>query len=89
MPKSYKTRRVSNLYFQFGSLLQKPKLSADQIADALARAGLIEVTEYDQYRKPVRYRETPAMHALPREAFRECIGAALKQWCAVEGHVLG
>lgn len=59
-----KVKQVRRLYHQFGHLFTRPRLSGDEIGEALAKAGLIEWVELGENERPMRYRETDAMRAI-------------------------
>lgn len=73
-----KVKQILRLYHQFGHLMDRPKLSADEIGEALEKAGLIEWVEFDGLRKPSRYRETELLRSIPRPEFESRIAAVLR-----------
>lgn len=68
-----KLKRVSNLHYQFDHMIEGLRVSADEIGDALVKAGLIEWVEYGPFQRPLRYRETDAMRAIPKADFDQTI----------------
>lgn len=76
-----KNKKVSRLFHQFADLLNFPKLSPEDIATALAVAGLVAITAYDKDGLPSHYRETELMKRLPADAFLLTVGEALVLYC--------
>ena len=78
-----KIKPLRRLYFQFGNLLEDTKLSADEIAEALYGAELIEFVS-EQGEMPTHYRETfgPRLSAL---ALLSTVQDVLVEYCKARG----
>jgi hypothetical protein len=74
-----RVKRLRRLYFQFGHLIKVPKLSADQIAEALLKDGLIEYVAYGPDKAPISYRETDAMRDIQSKDLDEYITQVLER----------
>ena len=78
-----KIKPVRRLLHQFGSFLLSPRMSQDEIALALTKAGLITPVGFTGEERLTHYAETDALRSLPADLFRSTIQTALSRYIRV------
>lgn len=79
-----KVKPVLRLFHQYSRLLRTPRLAAEQIAEALSRAKLIEVVAFGEQSVPTHYREVPKLVKLSQHDWESAVLSALTAYCETE-----